>query len=159
MTLGSHPTATPHAAAVAVQKEFESGSGREKAPGLSPLRAGKPPRSSLHSIGGSSGIYVLESLELALLIQNKGKGPLDVKIIAPSFVSLEKQQIHLVENKHERLYLEKRNLVGVVTDSGKGHQNIYFYRGGSHPTATPHAAAVAVQKEFESGSGREKAPG
>lgn len=48
---------------------------------------------------------ISESPELALLIQNKGKGPLDVKIIAPSFVSLEKKQIHLVENKHERVFM------------------------------------------------------
>ncbi|KAL8091299.1 uncharacterized protein LOC141698238 [Apium graveolens] len=50
-----------------------------------------------------------ESPELALLIQNKGKGPLDVKIIAPSFVLLEKQQIHLVENKHERVKVTVKN--------------------------------------------------
>lgn len=50
-----------------------------------------------------------ESPELALLIQNNGKGPLDVKIIAPSFVSLEKQQIHLVENKHERVKVTVKN--------------------------------------------------
>lgn len=50
-----------------------------------------------------------ESPDLALLIQNKGKGPLDVKIIAPNFVLLEKQQIHLVENKHERVKVTVKN--------------------------------------------------
>uniref|UniRef100_A0A166CQQ8 DUF7356 domain-containing protein n=1 Tax=Daucus carota subsp. sativus TaxID=79200 RepID=A0A166CQQ8_DAUCS len=50
-----------------------------------------------------------QSPDLALLIQNKGKSPLDVKIIAPNFVLLEKQQIHLVENKHERVKVTVKN--------------------------------------------------
>ncbi|KAK1381676.1 High mobility group nucleosome-binding domain-containing protein [Heracleum sosnowskyi] len=70
-----------------------------------------------------------ESPELALLIQNKGKGPLDVKIIAPNFVSLEKQQIHLVENKHERVKVTVKdggtdNLI--ILTAGNGNCSLSF---------------------------------
>jgi len=46
-----------------------------------------------------------DSLDLSLLIQNKGKGSLDVNIVAPDFVSLEQNTVQLKakENKEVRL--------------------------------------------------------
>lgn len=50
-----------------------------------------------------------ESPDLSLLIQNKGKGPLSVKISAPDFVWLEKTQIQLQENRNEQVKVTVKN--------------------------------------------------
>ncbi|KAI3727721.1 hypothetical protein L6452_16339 [Arctium lappa] len=44
-----------------------------------------------------------DSTEVSLLIQNKGKGPLDVEINAPDFVRLEKTKIQIQENDDQKV--------------------------------------------------------
>lgn len=45
-----------------------------------------------------------ESPDLSLLVQNKGKGPLNVNISAPDFVWLEKTQIQLQEKEDVKVH-------------------------------------------------------
>ena len=47
---------------------------------------------------------VADSPQLSLLIQNKGKGPLTVKISAPDFVHLEKSEVQLQEKEDKKVF-------------------------------------------------------
>lgn len=71
-----------------------------------------------------------ESPEVSLLVQNKGKGPLNVTIIsAPDFVKLEKTQIQLKENEDDQVKVSiaetgTKNLI--VLTAGKGKCTLNF---------------------------------
>ena len=47
---------------------------------------------------------VAESPQLSLLIQNKGTGPLTVKISAPDFVHLEQSEVQLQEKEDKKVF-------------------------------------------------------
>ncbi|KAG6600522.1 hypothetical protein SDJN03_05755, partial [Cucurbita argyrosperma subsp. sororia] len=55
-----------------------------------------------------------ESPDLSLLIQNKGTGPLTVKITAPDFVHLEKSEVKLQEKEDKKVKVS-------IGDGGDGH--------------------------------------
>ncbi|XP_034895117.1 uncharacterized protein [Populus alba] len=67
-------------------------------------------------------VLFLESPDLSLLIQNKGKGPLSVTISAPDFVQLEKTKIQLKEKEDRK--------VKVSITSG-GSENLIVLRAGN----------------------------
>ncbi|EOY25005.1 Uncharacterized protein TCM_016454 isoform 2 [Theobroma cacao] len=55
-----------------------------------------------------------ESPDLSLLIQNKGKGPLTIKISAPAFVQLEETDVELQEKQDKKVKVS-------IKDSGTGN--------------------------------------
>ena len=56
-------------------------------------------------ISGLTSVLFPESPDLSLLIQNKGKGPLNVTISAPDFVHLEKTKIQLQEKDNKKVFM------------------------------------------------------
>lgn len=48
-------------------------------------------------------LHFSDSPHLSLLIQNKGKGPLSVTIVAPDFVALEETKIRLEEKENKKV--------------------------------------------------------
>ncbi|KAM7525865.1 hypothetical protein LguiA_015767 [Lonicera macranthoides] len=70
-----------------------------------------------------------ESPDLSLLVQNKGKGPLNVNISAPDFVWLEKTQIQLQEKEDVKVKVSIRNGGAdnlIVLTAGNGNCNLDF---------------------------------
>jgi len=59
----------------------------------------------LFEISGLTSVLFLESPDLSLLIQNKGKGSLSVTISAPDFVHLEKTKIQLKEKEDKKVFM------------------------------------------------------
>ncbi|XP_021894838.1 uncharacterized protein LOC110812378 isoform X2 [Carica papaya] len=70
-----------------------------------------------------------ESPDLSLLIQNKGKSPLNIKISAPDFVRLEKTEVQLQEKEDRKVKVSIKdggtgNLI--VLTAGEGHCGLDF---------------------------------
>lgn len=67
---------------------------------------------------------------LSLVIQNKGKGSLDIKIIAPSFVNLEqsKMQIKAKEDKEVKVYVNEDIVKDsmIILQAGDGNCSLDF---------------------------------
>ncbi|XVF12984.1 hypothetical protein REPUB_Repub08aG0167500 [Reevesia pubescens] len=63
-----------------------------------------------------------ESPELSLLIQNKGKGPLTIKISAPDFVRLEETDVELQEKQDRKVKVSIKN---------SGAENLIVLKDGS----------------------------
>lgn len=59
----------------------------------------------MFEISGLTSVLFLESPDLSLLIQNKGKGSLSVSISAPDFVQLEKTKIELKEKEDRKVFM------------------------------------------------------
>lgn len=74
-------------------------------------------------------------LDLSLLIQNKGKGPLDVNITAPDFVSLEQSRVHLKAKENAEVKVSIKdgsNDTVIVLKAGEGSCNLTFQNAVSN---------------------------
>lgn len=65
-----------------------------------------------------------ESSDLSLLIQNKGKEDLKIDISAPSFVKMEKAQVHLLEKENIKVKVS-------ITKSGNNKDNLIVLSAGN----------------------------
>lgn len=59
----------------------------------------------LFEISGLTLVLFVESPDLSLFIQNKGKGPLSVTISAPDFVQLGETNIQLKEKEDKKVFM------------------------------------------------------
>ncbi|KAA0044907.1 uncharacterized protein E5676_scaffold21G003830 [Cucumis melo var. makuwa] len=70
-----------------------------------------------------------DSPQLSLLIQNKGKGPLTVKISAPDFVHLEKSEVQLQEEEDKKVKVsigDGGDGSTIILTAGSGHCSLDF---------------------------------
>ncbi|MBA0794311.1 hypothetical protein Gohar_018655, partial [Gossypium harknessii] len=82
-----------------------------------------------------------ESSDLSLLIQNKGKGALAIKISAPAFVRLEKTDVQIQEKQDRKVKVSiKGSGIGnmIVLKDGKGECNLDFKELIVHNSATSY---------------------
>ncbi|XP_020584705.1 uncharacterized protein LOC110027557 [Phalaenopsis equestris] len=109
------PLEDPKASGEVIKETFDDGSNKDKPRTVDSQAAGCDPSNRCvdkkTKLVACLRVPGTDTQALSLVIQNKGKGSLDVKIIAPSVVSLEQtnMQIKAKEDKEVKVYVKEDN--------------------------------------------------